>query len=136
MVVHGCYDGSMPSGKDCCAALKRWLSPHFFKALGDPHRLAILVALSDGARERPVSELAGCCPVDLSVVSRHLRTLREAGVLEARKQGKEVFYRVRFDALVALLRNLADALEACCPPARRRVLTPGHGPRPRQGGNT
>ncbi|HEX9400163.1 MAG TPA: metalloregulator ArsR/SmtB family transcription factor [Anaeromyxobacter sp.] len=126
----------MPSGKDCCAALKRWLSPHFFKALGDPNRLAILVALSDGARERTVSELAGCCPVDLSVVSRHLRTLREAGVLEARKQGKEVFYRVRFDALVALLRNLADALEACCPPARRRALTPGQRPSRPQGGNT
>ena len=64
-------------------------------------------------------ELAGCCPVDLSVVSRHLRTFREAGVVEARKQGKEVLYRVRFDALVAILRNLADALEGCCPPARR-----------------
>ena len=118
----------MPSGKRCCAALQRWLSPVLFKALGDPNRLAILVALSDGGRERTVSDLADCCPVDLSVVSRHLRTLREAGILEARKQGKEVFYRVRFDAVVAILRNLADALEACCPPARRRAATPGREP--------
>src|SRR5512133_2451727 len=102
----------------CCATLRRWLSPDLFRALGDPNRLAILVALSDGGSERTVSDVARCCPVDLSVVSRHLRTLRDAGVVEARKQGKEVLYRVRFDALVGILRNLADALEACCGPAR------------------
>jgi len=115
----------MASANPCCAALKQWLSPGLFRALGDPNRLAILVALSDGGRERTVSEVASCCPVDLSVVSRHLRTLKEAGVLEARKQGKEVLYRVRFDALAAVLRNLADALEACCPPARTRARGAG-----------
>jgi ArsR family transcriptional regulator len=118
----------MSSRKTCCAALKRWLSPGLFKALADPNRLAILVALSDGGRERTVSELADCCPVDLSVVSRHLRTLREAGVLEARKEGKAVFYRVRFDAVVAILRNLADALEGCCPPVPSPVLASGSEP--------
>ncbi len=115
----------MASAPSCCAALKQWLSPGLFRALGDPNRLAILVALSEGGRERTVSEVASCCPVDLSVVSRHLRTLREAGVLEARKQGKEVLYRVRFDALVAILRNLADALEGCCPPDRAPARKPG-----------
>lgn len=115
------------SGKSCCAALQRWLSPGFFKALGDPNRVAILVELADGRRERTVSELATCCPVDLSVVSRHLRTLRDAGVLDARKQGKEVLYSVRLDALVSMLRNLADALEACCPPARSAALAVGRG---------
>lgn len=53
-----------------------------------------------------------CCPVDISVVSRHLGILRDAGILEARKRGREVYYRVRIDQLTALLRNLADALEA------------------------
>jgi ArsR family transcriptional regulator len=104
----------------CCATLRRCLSPDLFRALGDPNRLAILVALSDGGSERTVSDVASCCPVDLSVVSRHLRTLRDAGVVEARKQGKEVLYRVRFDALVGILRSLADALEACCPPRPAR----------------
>lgn len=110
----------MPSRKSGVSALEQWLSPPFFKALGDPNRLAILVALAGGGGERAVSEVAGCCPVDLSVVSRHLRILRDAGVVEARKRGKEVFYRVRFDSLVALLRNLADALEACCPQPPRK----------------
>jgi ArsR family transcriptional regulator len=53
--------------------------------------------------------------VNISVVSRHLSTLRQAGVVEADKRGKEVFYRVRITELIDLLRNLADALEACCP---------------------
>lgn len=111
---------SMSVHSACCATLCRWLSPTLFRALGDPNRLAILVALSDGGDERTVSDVASCCPVDLSVVSRHLRTLRHAGVVEARKEGKEVLYRVRFDELVGILRGLADALEACCPsePAR------------------
>lgn len=100
------------------ADLRCCLSPPLFKALGDPTRLTILLALAARPLERSVSELGLCCPVDLSVVSRHLRTLREAGVVEARKEGKEVRYRVRFGALVAELRGLADALEACCPPER------------------
>ncbi len=108
----------MAPGNACCAALQRWLSPEMFRALSDPNRLSILVALSDGGDERTVSEVAACRPVDLSVVSRHLRTLREAGIVDARKQGKEVFYRVRAAALVATLRGLADALEACCAPKR------------------
>ena len=52
-----------------------------------------------------------CCPIDLSVVSRHLGVLRDAGILEAQKRGREVYYRVRVDKLTTLLRNLADALE-------------------------
>ena len=126
----------MASSNPCCPALKQWLSPGLFRALGDPNRLAILVALSDGGRERTVTDVAGCCPVDLSVVSRHLRTLREAGVVEARKQGKDVLYRVRFDSLVAILRNLADALEGCCPPARRAVAKVSrHASRGHEGGD-
>jgi DNA-binding transcriptional ArsR family regulator len=107
----------MAFGRSCCPALRRWLSPEFFRALGDPNRLAVLIALADDGHEKTVTQLASCCPVDLSVVSRHLRILRDAKILEARKRGKEVLYRVRFDVLVQTLRSLADALEGCCPPA-------------------
>ena len=58
--------------------------------------------------------MAECCPVDISVVSRHLAILREAGILAARKQGKEVLYSVRSTELVSTLRELADAIEGCC----------------------
>ena len=58
--------------------------------------------------------MAAFCSVDLSVVSRHLKVLKEAGVLESVKRGKQVFYRARIPDLVAFLRRLADGLEACC----------------------
>lgn len=107
----------MVKSRSCLADLRCCLSPALFKALGEPTRLGLLLDLAARPGERTVSDLGGCCPVDLSVVSRHLRTLREAGVVEARRDGKEMRYRVRYGALVAELRRLADALEACCPPA-------------------
>lgn len=91
------------------------LSPKFFRALCDSNRLQLLAMLATCCGTRTVSELSVCCPVDVSVVSRHLAILRDAGILEARRQGKEVHYAVRYDAIVRELRQLADALEACCP---------------------
>jgi ArsR family transcriptional regulator len=85
-----------------------------FKALGDPTRLAILGRLAAGDQTRAVSEIAACCTVDLSVVSRHLKVLAHAGIVESERRGKQVLYRVRIPNLVARLRALADALESCC----------------------
>jgi ArsR family transcriptional regulator len=91
------------------------LDAAFFKALSDPTRLILLACLAKCARPCSVTEVAECCSVDLSVVSRHLAQLESAGVLEARKEGRTVFYTVRFREVTALLRALADALDQCCP---------------------
>jgi ArsR family transcriptional regulator len=99
----------------CCKQLERLLPQNAFKALTDPTRVRILAALASGGREHRVSEAARYCSVDLSVVSRHLQILKNAGILVAEKRGKEVFYKVRTEELVTLLRQLADSLEACCP---------------------
>ncbi|MFQ5790558.1 MAG: ArsR/SmtB family transcription factor [Acidobacteriota bacterium] len=100
--------------RSCCDELAASLSPGFFKALADPNRVAILVHIAESGKEQTVTDVSCCCPIDISVVSRHLGVLRDAGVLEAKKRGREVFYSVRVDKLTTLLRNLADALEACC----------------------
>ena len=89
--------------------------PKFFKALSDPNRIAILIHLASCCEAHTVSRLAECCPVDISVVSRHLAILREAGILDAEKRGKEVYYSVRFPELEKTLRSIADAIRACCP---------------------
>jgi DNA-binding transcriptional ArsR family regulator len=99
----------------CCGGLEGLIDPELFRALGDPNRVALLVRLGQSGRPTTVTEAAECCPVDLSVVSRHLAVLREAGVLRSSKQGREVHYTVSRD-LAASLRALADALDACCPP--------------------
>ncbi len=95
--------------------LSSLLEPQLFKALADPTRLALLGELARRGCACTVSEASACCPVDLSVVSRHLATLRQAGVVEAEKRGREVYYTVRARDLAGLLRGLADALECCCP---------------------
>lgn len=100
----------------CCEPLDRLFEPELFKALSDPSRVALVARLAAAGREATVSELAACCPTDLSVVSRHLAVLKSAGVLEAEKRGREVHYRVRYRAMSRALRSLADAIDACCPP--------------------
>jgi ArsR family transcriptional regulator len=100
----------------CCSGLQDAAAPGLFKALCDPTRVSILVMLARCNCELTVSQIAECCPIDLSVVSRHLGLLREAGVLESEKRGKEVYYKVRPGALVNALRTIADEIEACCPP--------------------
>ena len=102
----------------CCPTLQTLLTPKLFKALGDPNRLAILASLASTCGARTVSDVATCCPVDLSVVSRHLATLRNAGIVAAKKRGKQVHYTLRARALASTLRRIADELEACCPAER------------------
>jgi DNA-binding transcriptional ArsR family regulator len=93
-------------------------SPDFFRALSDPNRIALIAWLAWQREPKTVTEIAtsGCCPVDLSVVSRHLRTLLQSGVVEAERRGREVRYRLRVSTLVASLRRAADLLETCCAP--------------------
>jgi len=105
--------------RPCCVAIV--LDARFFRALCDPNRIALLNRLAACGRPCCVSELAQCCPTDFSVTSRHLACLREAGILDAEKCGKEVRYTVRFDQLIRRLRTMADAIEACCPPVRDTI---------------
>lgn len=90
------------------------LTPELFRALGDGNRLTLLSALARRGDAASVGELGACCSVDLSVVSRHLSVLRSAGVLEATRRGKQVFYRARLRKLARTLRSIADALDRCC----------------------
>ncbi|MBL8991054.1 MAG: helix-turn-helix transcriptional regulator [Phycisphaerae bacterium] len=97
----------------CCGPIDRLLDAELFRALGDTRRVAIVACLAKCGRACTVGEIAECCSVDLSVVSRHLAVLAGAGVLESGKQGRQVLYRVRFQSLSSLLRRLADAIDAC-----------------------
>ena len=95
--------------------LEGLLDPDLFRALGDPNRATLIAHLGEDGGSSTVTRASECCPVDVSVVSRHLRTLRSAGVVTAEKDGREMRYRVEHRALAARLREIADALETCCP---------------------
>ncbi len=115
----------MSPRRTCCSDLERWLAPDTFKVLGDPSRVALLLLLADIPGPCTVTALAARLPIDVSVVSRHLRALRDVGVVHAVKRGKEVHYRLDCGDLARRLRHLADALDACCPinPIDPEVLT-------------
>ena len=102
-----------PSNQSFCN-IEETFEPRFFKALCDPNRIAILVRLSQCCEPCSVSQITECCPVDISVVSRHLVMLRDAGILKAEKRGKEVYYSIRWKELVQTLRDMANAIEECC----------------------
>ena len=62
----------------------------FFKALSEPARLAIVMALTDECR--PVSHLADATGLPQPLVSHHLRILRDEGIARPDRRGASVFY--------------------------------------------
>jgi DNA-binding transcriptional ArsR family regulator len=63
-----------------------------WSALADPHRRAMLDALRDGPC--PVGELAGALGLSQPMTSKHLRVLRNAGLVLVRKQAQQRIYAV------------------------------------------
>ncbi len=76
-----------------------------FETLAEPHRRQILDLLADA--ERPVGELVEHLPLTQPAVSKHLRILREAGLVEVRGEAQRRLYRVRPEPL----REIAAWLE-------------------------
>lgn len=70
------------------------------EALAEPNRRAILDALRDG--ERPVNALVDELGVSQPLVSKHLRVLRDAGLVEARIDAQRRLYRIRPQPLADL----------------------------------
>jgi DNA-binding transcriptional ArsR family regulator len=70
------------------------------QVLGEPSRQAILDLLRDG--ERPVGELVDHLRLSQPAVSKHLRVLKEAGLVEARADAQRRLYRIRPEPLAEL----------------------------------
>jgi ArsR family transcriptional regulator, arsenate/arsenite/antimonite-responsive transcriptional repressor len=64
----------------------------FFKSLADPTRLRILCCLRGG--ERCVCDLMAALDMPQSTISRHLATLRHAGLVSGRRGGKWMYYQL------------------------------------------
>lgn len=93
--------------------LTPFLQPELFRALADETRLAVLARLAAAREPMTVSEIQSCCGVHLSGASRHLSQLRDVGLIESEKRGREVRYRLRAEQAGEILRGLANALDAC-----------------------
>ncbi|WP_433223133.1 ArsR/SmtB family transcription factor [Dactylosporangium sp. CS-047395] len=110
------------AGEPCCTPLTRQRLPAetaavlapAFKALGDPVRLQLMsmIASADGG-EICVCDLTPAFELSGPTISHHLRTLREAGLVDADRRGTWVYYRAR----AGVLRQLAALLAIDAPPA-------------------
>jgi DNA-binding transcriptional ArsR family regulator len=74
---------------------------NLFRVLGHPARVRILEILRDG--ERSVGALQAELGLDSSGTSQHLAALRRIGLLQSRREGTSVFYRVDDDRVFDLL---------------------------------
>ncbi|MBO3087436.1 ArsR/SmtB family transcription factor [Cellulomonas dongxiuzhuiae] len=108
---------------------------HPMDALGDPVRRRLVELI--GAGERPAGELAAAVGADFGIsqpaVSRHLRVLREAGLVVARPRGTTRLYAVRPEAVdevgrwaASVVRDWSPRLDALATEvARGRRTVPG-----------
>ncbi|NER78415.1 MAG: winged helix-turn-helix transcriptional regulator [Leptolyngbya sp. SIO1D8] len=77
-----------------------------FKALSEPLRVQVIELLRE--QEMCVCDLCDRLDVTQSKLSFHLKTLREAGLVRSRQQGRWIYYRLNLAKLVELEQYLAD----------------------------
>jgi DNA-binding transcriptional ArsR family regulator len=71
-----------------------------FEALGDPNRREILRLLSTG--DKPVQEIAEAMTISRPAVSRHLRLLKDAGMVAEQAQGTRRIYHLEEEGMQAV----------------------------------
>ena len=79
----------------------RVFKAELFKALGHPARLRLLDLLRGG--ERTVSDLQASLELEGSAVSQHLMVLRARQLVEPRREGTNVYYRIRHPAVLTIM---------------------------------
>jgi ArsR family transcriptional regulator len=82
-----------------------------FVALGDEHRQRILLTFEKGER-LTVGQIVEVATLSRPAVSHHLKILRNAGVLEAERAGREVYLRINREVLEQTLATVLDYVRA------------------------
>lgn len=98
---------------------------YLFQTLGDANRLKIIKVI--GNEKKSVSEIVAKTKLSQPLVSHHLKTLRESGILETKREGPFVFYMLKDSKLIDALGLFLDITNSmnrainskpmfCCPP--------------------
>ena len=101
---------------------------HLFQTLGDANRLKIIKFIED--KERSVSEIVEALGLSQPLVSHHLRVLREREILQAKRNGPFIYYKLKNGKLLdslGLFLEIASSTKSkrpcdpmfCCPPLWR-----------------
>lgn len=80
----------------------------YLKVLGSPIRIGILRAIGHG--EACVCHLEATLKKRQAYISQHLMVLRDAGILETRRDGKYIYYRVSESEIFTLIQSAAEIL--------------------------
>ena len=80
------------------------------KALAHPSRLMMIDELSRG--ERCVCDLRDLVGHDMSTVSKHLRVLKDAGIVLDERRGKQVFYRLKVPCILNFFHCIESVIAA------------------------
>jgi len=79
------------------------------KAIAHPVRISIIGCLEPGKRKN-VTEIHNLLGIEQSTASHHLGILKDKGVLGSKREGKNTFYFLKHESIVALLKCIGD----CC----------------------
>jgi DNA-binding transcriptional ArsR family regulator len=86
------------------------LESNFLKAIGQPTRLKILYFLKEG--EQCQCKIIPFMKEDQSNISRHLSHMRDMGILESRREGISVFYKIKDKRIFRLLSLVDQVIKA------------------------
>lgn len=86
----------------------------FLRALASETRQRILFLFVD-LQERTVSQVAAQAGLGQSTASEHLTILKQAGLVVARREGKEVYYAPDRAHILAMLKSLTEVISCCFP---------------------
>ena len=86
----------------------------FLRALASETRQAILFLFADQP-ELTVGQIATAVGIGQPTASEHLAILKRAGILRARREGKEVFYAPDRGRMLSATQQLMEYLTHCCP---------------------
>ena len=111
-----------PAGEPCCepvvypdvARVEAERMASVAKALGDPIRLQLIDVLRKHAGKVCVCELIPLFDVSQSTVSRHLKVLRQAGLVDSERRGLWAYYYVVPDALAEFAGWVGGAPDPSC----------------------
>lgn len=109
-------DGMATRATTSPAQRAREIAP-ILKALSDENRLTLLLAIADKAST--VTELADVSGLSQPLVSHHLKSLRETGLVTATAVGRTNVYSLCCDAIADPIALLSDLATPSCAPTKR-----------------